>query len=62
MAFIVISRSLIDSTVVEPTYNRSKSVLMAPMVYPNYTKNGIPNNSTNPLIEIMKLNATFQAF
>jgi hypothetical protein len=62
MAFIVIARSLIESTEVEPQYNRSKSVLMAPMIYPNYTKMGIPSNSTNPLMELMKLNATFQAF
>lgn len=60
MAIIVIARGLIDSTVVEPTYNRSKSVLMAPMIYPNFTKLGIPANlSSNPLI---KLNATFQTF
>ena len=59
MAIIVIARGLIASTVVEPTYNRSKSVLMAPMINPNFTRLGIPANSTNPLFGFIKLNATF---
>lgn len=42
MAIIVIARGLIDSKVIDPTYNRDKSVLMAPMVYPNIS--GIPIN------------------
>ena len=62
MAIIVIARGLIDSTVVEPTYNRDKSVLMAPMIYPNFTRLGIPTSSTNPLFGFMRLNATFQQF
>ena len=59
MAIIVIARGLIESTVVEPTYNRDKSVLMAPMIYPNFTRLGIPTNSTNPLFGFARLNATF---
>ena len=44
MAIIVIARGLIDSTVVDASSNRPKSVLMAPFTYIN---NATLNNQTN---------------
>jgi hypothetical protein len=46
MAIIAIARLLVDSTTHDPSSNMQKSVLMAPMVYPNVTRFNLTQNGT----------------
>jgi len=55
MAIIVIARGLIDSSVIEPTSNRPKSILMAPFLY---LTNATLNNQAEYDIEKFAATAT----
>jgi len=63
MAIIAIARLLVKSSEVEPQSNTYKSVLMAPMVYPNLTRFNITGNSSaNLFFGIARVNATYATF